>query len=164
MNTGRTHFKKGQIPWNKGTKGLIKPNSGSFKKGKRPSPETEIKKGQHLSAKTEFKKGMKLSQNMINALKGKPGRAWKGGKTHNYQGRILVSFHDHPFCGSTGYVRRSRLVAEEFLKRFLLKSEVVHHINEDNTDDRPENLFIFPSKSDHTYFHWHPRALVSNLL
>lgn len=27
------HFNTGRIPWNKGTKGLIKPNSGSFKKG-----------------------------------------------------------------------------------------------------------------------------------
>jgi hypothetical protein len=26
-------FKKGNIPWNKGKKGVIKPNSGSFKKG-----------------------------------------------------------------------------------------------------------------------------------
>lgn len=25
--------KKGQIPWNKGTKGIVKPNKGSFKKG-----------------------------------------------------------------------------------------------------------------------------------
>lgn len=28
-----TRFKKGFIPWNKGTKGLSKPNNGSFKKG-----------------------------------------------------------------------------------------------------------------------------------
>lgn len=38
-------FKKGFTPWNKGTKGLIKPNKGSFKKGEHPSPETEFKKG-----------------------------------------------------------------------------------------------------------------------
>ena len=30
-----TSFKKGNIPWNKGTKGLIKPNKGSWKKGQR---------------------------------------------------------------------------------------------------------------------------------
>lgn len=32
-NTGRTHFKKGHTSWLKGTKGLAKPNSGSFKQG-----------------------------------------------------------------------------------------------------------------------------------
>lgn len=34
IHSGRTaHFKKGQIPWSKGTKGVLKANSGSFKKG-----------------------------------------------------------------------------------------------------------------------------------
>lgn len=28
-----TRFKKGSIPWNKGTKGVMKPNSGTFQKG-----------------------------------------------------------------------------------------------------------------------------------
>lgn len=31
----QTSFKKGQIPWNKGTKGVMKANSGSFKKGQK---------------------------------------------------------------------------------------------------------------------------------
>jgi len=31
-----TCFKKGNVPWSKGTKGLIKPNSGNFKKGSLP--------------------------------------------------------------------------------------------------------------------------------
>ena len=35
----------GQIAWNKGTKGLIKPNKGSFKKGEHRSIATEFKKG-----------------------------------------------------------------------------------------------------------------------
>jgi hypothetical protein len=49
-------IKKGSgfVPWNKGTKGIMKPNSGSFKKG------------EHRSIKTEFKEG------------GKP--RWKGEK------------------------------------------------------------------------------------
>lgn len=34
-----TRFKKGQIPWNKGTKGLTKANSGSFKKGMKVANE-----------------------------------------------------------------------------------------------------------------------------
>jgi len=37
IKSGRTgHFVKGQESWNAGTKGLIKPNSGSFKKGDKP--------------------------------------------------------------------------------------------------------------------------------
>lgn len=38
-------FQKGFVPWNKGTKGVIKVNSGSFEKGIRHSIDTEFKKG-----------------------------------------------------------------------------------------------------------------------
>lgn len=38
-------FKRGHAAWNAGTIGLIKPNSGSFKKGEHPSPATEFKAG-----------------------------------------------------------------------------------------------------------------------
>jgi hypothetical protein len=31
----KTSFKKGSIPWNKGLKGVMRPNSGSFKKGQK---------------------------------------------------------------------------------------------------------------------------------
>lgn len=38
FNTGRNgQFKKGTLPWNQGTKGVCKPNSGSFTKGKQPN-------------------------------------------------------------------------------------------------------------------------------
>ena len=35
-NTGRTHFKKGSIPWNKNKRGYMGANSTSFKKGNKP--------------------------------------------------------------------------------------------------------------------------------
>ena len=34
-NPNKTSFKKGIIPWNKGLKGVMKSNSGSFKKGQK---------------------------------------------------------------------------------------------------------------------------------
>lgn len=52
-----TWFKKGLIPWSKGTKGILKANSGS------------IKRGEHKGIKTEFKKGMNLEERNKN---------WKG--------------------------------------------------------------------------------------
>ena len=43
IKSGRTgYFPKEQKPWNTGTKGLCKPNSGSFKKGSRPDQRAPI--------------------------------------------------------------------------------------------------------------------------
>lgn len=47
----RTWFKKGHQAWSKIHKELMKPNSGSFKKGEHCSSETEFKKGQNAEEK-----------------------------------------------------------------------------------------------------------------
>lgn len=52
-----TSFKKGFVPWNKGTKGLIKPNKGSFQKGEHRSRQTEFRKGNTLGEKNIKWKG-----------------------------------------------------------------------------------------------------------
>lgn len=54
--TGGDGVDKGNIPWNKGSVGVVKPNKTTFKKGNKIGKETRIKKGQRLNPKTEFKK------------------------------------------------------------------------------------------------------------
>jgi len=73
---------------------------------------------------------------------------------------------NHPFTCTNHYVRRSRLVAEKYLGRYLTKQEIIHHINNDSSDDHPENLYLFPTTGEHSQYHFKKSKpkLKSNLI
>jgi len=51
-----------------------------------------------------------------------------------------------------------RLVASNMLGRDLTNKEVVHHIDEDKSNNKPENLMIFKTDKDHLRYHWTNKA------
>ena len=77
--------------------------------------------------------------------------SWKGG-IKNSSGYVYLYQPKHPSAISN-YIRRSRLVMETQIGRYLTRKEVVHHINGITNDDRPENLKLFANNGKHTSFH-----------
>ena len=75
--------------------------------------------------------------------------AWKGGRTVEKHGYVLIHRPDHPEANKHGYVREHRLVAEQALGRLLKRGEVVHHKNDDTSDNRPENLMVYETNALH---------------
>ena len=121
---------------------------------------SDWQKGKPNFSKTKFKKGRKAWN------KGKP-RYWKSftefkkGKDHpffkgkiKHKGYVLVYSPNHPYKDKCNYVKRSRLVMEKTLSRYLTPIEVVHHINHIRDDDRPKNLMLLSNKSKHNKLHY----------
>jgi hypothetical protein len=96
-----------------------------------------------------------LSTRYPNGRHGSDAAHWKGGKVSNrgIQNYFYIHKPEHPHSTKQGYVMEHRLVMEEKLGRLLEPKEIVHHINGDGKDNRPENLEL-QDRSSHVYNHF----------
>lgn len=77
-------------------------------------------------------------------------------------GYTLVFLPNHPAATKWGWVKQHRIVMEGVLQRYLDKGEEVHHANGDKSDNRPENLMLFPNRSAHMKWHKLHEAKIYN--
>lgn len=73
--------------------------------------------------------------------------------TRDGRGYMWIFKPSHPFSTPDGYVREHRVIMEEKLGRILNPAEVVNHKNHIRSDNRPENLEVFPNHYKHMIFH-----------
>ncbi len=68
------------------------------------------------------------------------------------RGRVYILLPDHPRARRDGYVAEYRVVAERKIGRTLEPWEIVHHVNGDVGDNRPDNLAVM-TQSEHARLH-----------
>lgn len=79
----------------------------------------------------------------------------------NSNGYVLIYSSTHPNRDKRNYVLEHRLVMEKHLGRYLKPEEVVHHINDDRSDNRIKNLELFKNVGYHNQHH---KKLLKQLL
>lgn len=126
---------------------------GKWMIGKTHSLETCNKISKSNIGKTGYWKGKKFSSEHIKnrsvSQSGVNNGKWKGGKTFDKDGYVLILCKNHPFSINKRYIREHRLVMEKNIGRHLLPEEVVHHINGIKNDNRIENLELFANDIEH---------------
>ena len=98
-------------------------------------------------AKSLAKSGVQMrpAKQRPGILAGDANPAWKGGRRQRADGYWLVQTPD-------GERLEHRVVMERKLGRHLRDDEIVHHVDEDKSNNDPENLAVM-SQSDHARHH-----------
>jgi hypothetical protein len=82
---------------------------------------------------------------------------WIGGITKTPAGYIKIRDPLNVMADNRGYVWEHRLVMAKHLGRPLQRTEVVHHIDDNKSNNELSNLILFKTQSEHIAHH---RSLV----
>jgi hypothetical protein len=150
---------RGRTPWNKGKHDIYEPEvlekMRTARLGKPPTNKGISVSKEMCEKISEACRGVK-KPNLAKLMKGKiheKTNHWKGGKTIHCMGYIQIKNRKHPHGDHKGYIFEHRLVMEKILGRYLKPEEVVHHIDGNTANNKPENLMLFANNTEHMRFH-----------
>lgn len=106
-----------------------------------------------------YGKGFKGETNPMFGRKRELNPNWSGGRKIRKDGYILtIAPDDHPYPSDTSsgtrYILEHRLIMEQKLGRYLTPEEVVHHLDENPSNNHPDNLALLPSQAVHASHHF----------
>lgn len=88
--------------------------------------------------------------------RGKDNPHWRKDKdvyTSSSRGYSFKYKPEHPEARKNGYISEHRFIVEQKLGRYLEKQEIVHHIHFHRSDNRLEELYLFPNQKLHMKYH-----------
>jgi HNH endonuclease len=86
---------------------------------------------------------------------------WKGGKHFSPAGHTKVLMPNHPRADSKGYVREHIVVVERAIGKPLNAGAIIHHLNGDARDNKPQNLVVCENQAYHLLLHARQRAFIA---
>ena len=129
---------------------------------KKKISKTRIKKGIGKGINNSFY-GKKHTEDSKQKQRDSHVGLLSGSNNPNFKGRVIdkngyvyIYSPNHSFKNNHNRVFEQRLIVEKKIGRYLLPTEVVHHVNEIRDDNRIENLICFVSQSAHMRFHYNP--------
>ena len=118
-------------------------------------------KGHYRNYKPRFYRQGK-HPNTLKVVTGNNHYAYKDRIIKN--GYIYIKRKNHPYAGRGGIIPEHRVIMEEHLGRYLLPTEVVHHIDFDRSNNQLENLHLFNNLNEHMKYHHFLREITISLV